>query len=100
MDFRKRFAKKTVAFYDLPISHSHLVPANRNVMAALLKIKDWSYIEIEGQLIDMEYKNKYGYMQGYRTITRRNDGMYGNRGYGNCETILVKSVKIGNKVYQ
>ena len=81
-------------------SHSHLVPENRNVMAALLKIKDWSEVEIEGQLIDMEYKNKYGYMQEYRTSTSRTDNGNGNRGYGACETILVRSVKIGNKVYR
>ena len=34
-------------------SHSHLVPANRNVMAGLLTIKIWQNVVIEGELIDM-----------------------------------------------
>ncbi len=76
-------------------SHSHLVPANRNVMAALLKIRRWDRIKITGDLIDMQFKG-----QKYNTSMSRNDHDLGDRGNGSCETIYVKSVQIGKKVYK
>lgn len=81
-------------------SHSHLVPANKNIMSALLKIRVWDKVEIEGELVDMEYMDKYGHLQTYRTSTVRNDSAQGNRGNGSCETIYVTKVKIGRKVYK
>ena len=81
-------------------SHSHLVPANRNVMAALLKLKRWENVKIEGELIDMQYVNKRGLTENYHTSTVRNDPPQGNRGNGSCETVYVKKVQIGNLIYQ
>ncbi len=77
-------------------SHSHLVPANRNIMAALLKIKKWDRIKIEGDLIDMSYEDKK-----YHTSMSRNDsGWGGDRGNGSCETIYVTKVQIGRRIYE
>ncbi len=98
--FAKESGKKLRSIEDFEYSHSHLVPANRNVMAALLKIRNYQKVEIEGQLIDMEYINKLGRKEFYRTSTVRTDPYEGNRGYGSCETIYVKRVRIENKVYE
>ncbi len=77
-------------------SHSHIVPANRNVMAALLKIKKWSNVKIEGELVDMAFDG-----QNYHTSMSRTDsGWTGDRGNGSCETVYVTSVQIGNKIYK
>ena len=76
-------------------SHSHIVPANRNIMAALLKIKKWDRIKIEGDLVDMSYEDKH-----YHTSMSRNDSGYGDRGNGSCETIYVTKVQIGRRVYE
>lgn len=83
-------------------SHSHLVPANRNVMAGLLTLKKWDKIEIEGDLIDMEYpiSGPEDRIQHYRTSMSRNDPPTGDRGYGSCETVYVTRVKIGTRVYK
>lgn len=77
-------------------SHSHLVPANRNIMAALLKLNVWENVKITGELIDM---SKDG--QNYHTSMSRGDtGTGGDRGNGSCETIYVTKVQIGNWIYQ
>lgn len=81
-------------------SHSHIVPANRNIMAALLKIRTWDKVEIEGELIDMQFTNKNGYKQEYRTSMSRTDTDLGDRGNGSCETVYVKKVKIGKYIYE
>lgn len=81
-------------------SHSHIVPANRNIMAAFLKIKKWDKVMIEGDLIDMEYTDRYNYKRKYKTSMSRNDIDPGDRGNGACETIYVTKIKIGNKIYQ
>lgn len=82
------------------ISHSHLVPANRKVMGGLLKIRRWQVVELEGELVDMEQITAKGRVYDYRTSMSRDDGPKGDRGYGNCETIYVKKVKIGNRIYE
>ena len=76
------------------------MPANRNVMAALLKIRNWDKIEIEGELIDMQFTSKSGYIQNYRTSMSRTDSDWGDRGNGSCETVYVKKVKIGKFIYE
>lgn len=82
-------------------SHTHLVPANDKVMGGLLKIRRMQIVELEGELIDMEQVSKRGGHLEYRTSMTRTDGFpHGDRGYGNCETMYVKKVKIGNKVYK
>ncbi len=81
-------------------SHSHIVPANRNIMAAMLKLKNWDKVKIEGELVDMEYKNSKGYTEQYQTSLTRTDTNQTSRGYGASETIYVTSVQIGRKIYK
>lgn len=82
-------------------SHSHIVPANRNVMAAMLKLKVWDKVKIEGELVDMRYKSDKSYRTSeYRTSLSRADTNASSRGNGACETVYVTSVQIGNSVYK
>lgn len=87
-------------YTDSHFSHSHIVPANKNVMAALLTLKTWDKVEIEGELVDMEY-SKNGWTHRYQTsMSRTDEGWGGDRGNGSCETIYVTKVKIKNKIYK
>ena len=82
-------------------SHSHIVPANNNVMAALLKLKRWQDVKIEGELVDMEYRYPNGIVQNSYTSMSRNDGGWsGDRGNGSCEVVYVTKVQIGNFIYE
>ncbi len=100
-EFKTRHSPVTRDYAISHWAHSHLVPANRNIMAALLKIKKWDKVEIEGELIDMTYKTEQGRLKKYYTSLSRTDtGFSGGRGNGACETIYVTKVKIGNLIYQ
>lgn len=82
-------------------SHSHIVPANRNIMAAMLKLKEWDKVKIEGELVDMVYTpDRYRAPMEYRTSLSRTDTDDYNRGNGSCETVYVTSVQIGNIIYK
>lgn len=81
-------------------SHSHIVPANRNIMAAMLKLKNWDKVKLEGELVDMEYTPQNGYKREYKTSLSRTNDNYSNRGYGTCETVYVTKVQIGHIVYK
>lgn len=90
----------TVDYINSHISHSHLIPANRNIMAALLQIKVWDIVEIEGELVDMIYEKPGYYPRHYHTSLSRSDTNDTSRGNGACETVYVTKVKIGKKVYR
>ncbi len=75
-------------------SHSHLIPATRNIMAALLKIKDFQLVEIEGELVDMQYK------EGNKTYSSHTSLSRSDTGLGACENIYVTKLKYRNKIYQ
>lgn len=82
-------------------AHSHIIPANRNIMAAMLKIKKWDIVQLEGELVDIEYITPNGKKLVYSTsLSRTDSGKEGDRGNGSCETIYVTSVKIGNYIYK
>lgn len=79
------------------ISHTHIIPANANVMGALLKIHKNDIVKIDGYLVDI-YTSQ-GDVLG-RSSLSRNDTNATSRGYGACEEMYVKQVQIGNKVYK
>ncbi len=81
-------------------SHSHIIPANRNVMAALLKIKNWDKVKIEGELVDMEYVSPGNYIYQYYTSLSRTDTNDSSRGSGTGEIVYVTKVQIGHCIYK
>jgi hypothetical protein len=100
---KKYPAPVTMDYATTHFSHSHLVPANKNIMAALLSLKLWDKFEIEGDLIDMVYPGipaPDDRIQTYHTSMSRNDPPSGDRGNGSCETVYVTRVKIGSRVYE
>ena len=100
-EFKTRQMPVTADYAMSHWSHSHIVPASRNVMAAMLKLKEWDKVKIEGELIDMKYRrSKFSDVQEYKTSLSRTDTERYNRGYGSCETVYVTSVQIGNFIYK
>lgn len=82
-------------------SHTHIVPANRNIMAALLSIKIWQKVRLEGELVDMKYIGKNGREYEYHTSLSRTDADgAGDRGNGSCETLYLTKIQIENKIYK
>jgi len=81
-------------------SHTHVVPANSNIMGAMLRVREWDKIEMEGMLVDMKYDNKKGRLYSSHTSMSRTDSDPGDRGNGSCETMYVTKVKLKNKIYK
>ena len=79
------------------LAHTHMIPANSNIMGALLKVKKDDYVKLDGYLVDI-YKDNGQIVA--KTSLSRYDNNATSRGYGACEDMYVKSVQIGNKIYR
>lgn len=87
----------TLGYVSYHISHTHLIPANRNVMAGLLSIKKNDIVKLDGYLVDI-YTDKNELVA--RTSMSRTDTDPTSRGSGACEDMYVRQVQIGNKIYK
>lgn len=76
-------------------SHIHVIPANSNVFSALLKLKKYDTVKLDGYLVDMFTKHIH-----YKSSLSRKDRGKGGRGQGACELMYVNRVQIGNRVYE
>ncbi len=79
------------------LSHTHMIPANANIMGGLLKIKKDDIVKIDGYLVDI-YDSRAQIIA--RTSMSRSDTNASSRGSGACEDLYVKQVQIGNKIYK
>ncbi len=79
------------------IAHTHMIPANSNVMGGLLQIKKNDIVKIDGYLVDI-YTDKSELVA--RTSMSRTDTNASSRGSGACEDMYVTQVQIGNKIYR
>ena len=79
------------------ISHTHMIPANNNVMSALLRIKKNDIVKLDGYLVDI-YTTKSELVA--RTSLSRYDKDSTSRGSGACEDMYVKQVQIGKRIYK
>ena len=79
------------------VSHNHLVPANKNIASALLKIKKGDIVKIDGYLVDLYTGNGEVI---FKTSMSRDDNDSTARGGGACENIYVTQVQIGRKIYK
>lgn len=66
-------------------------------MAALLKLKNWQKVELEGELVDIE---KTSGETIKTSLTRTDEGWQGDRGSGSSEIIFLQKIKIKNHIYQ
>ncbi len=81
-------------------SNIHIVPANNNIMGALIRIKTWDKIILEGMLVDMEYVDAQGHRYSYYTNTVRNENDADDDRNGNYQIMFVTRVRLGDKVYK
>lgn len=87
----------TLSYVSSHISHTHIIPANRNVMAGLLKIKRNDIVKLDGYLVDI-YTDKSELVA--RTSLSRTDTDPTSRGSGACEDMYITQVQINNKIYK
>lgn len=78
------------------ISHTHIIPANNNVMAAMLKLKLYDKVKIEGELVDMKFTSHQGAIPQYTHTSLSRTDTEGSA----CETMYVTKVQIGNFIYK
>ena len=83
--------------FDNHVSHTHIIPANRNIIAALNTIKNYDVVEIEGELVNVEVDGEF---QERISSLERTDDNGSALGGGACEIMYVTKVKIGHNVYQ
>lgn len=79
------------------IAHTHMIPANPNVMGGLLQIKKNNVVKIDGYLVDI-YTDK-SELIAYTSLSRY-DTNATSRGSGACEDMYVTRLQIGNKIYE
>ena len=88
-------------YFNTHDSHNHLIPANSNVMGALLKIRKNDTVKLDGYLVDI-YTGKSELVA--MTSLSRTDNNATSRGIGKgggaCEIMYVTQVQIGNKIYK
>lgn len=87
----------TLNYVSSHISHTHIIPANRNVMAGLLKIKKNDIVKLDGYLVDI-YTDKSELIA--KTSLSRTDTDPTSRGFGACEDMYVIQVQIKDKIYK
>jgi len=79
------------------LSHTHLIPANRNVTKALMKVKKYDIVKLDGYLVDI-YKENGDLIA--RTSLSRADTDSTSRGSGACEDMYVTQVQLKGKIYR
>lgn len=79
------------------IAHTHIIPANSNVMGGLLKIKKNDIVKLDGYLVDI-YTDTNEIVA--KTSLSRTDLDSTSRGYGSCEDMYVQQVQIGDNIYR
>lgn len=82
-------------YFSSHMSHVHIIPANDNIMSALMRLKIKDSIKLDGYLVDLYYDGQFS-----RTSLSRSDTNPTSRGNGACEVMYVSRVQIGNKIYQ
>jgi hypothetical protein len=71
-------------------SHTHVIPADDNIFAILMKVKKYEPVRLNGYLVNVQGNN-----WGINTsLSRLDQGAY------SCEVMYVNSVQVGNKIYK
>ena len=82
-------------------SHNHLIPANTNVMGALLRIQRNDIVKLDGYLVDIySYKSELIAMTSLSRTDNNATARGLNNGGGACEVMYVTQVQICNKIYR
>lgn len=82
-------------------SHTHVIPANKNVMKALNAVKIGQTLKIEGYLVDVYDSSRRRFAMSSLSLTDWNENSRGHgKGGGACEVMYVTKVQIGSKVFE
>lgn len=76
-------------------SHTHIIPASSNILSALLHMRKYELIKLDGLLVDVYTKNSH-----IRTSLSNTDSNETSRGNGACEIMYVTQVQVGNRIYK
>lgn len=76
-------------------ANEHLIPANSHIAKVLKSIKVNEVIELQGQLVNVDWLDENHEAKNLTTSLTRDDV-----GAGACEIIYVTRVKIGHKIYE
>jgi len=83
-------------YIDSHVSHNHIIPANENIMSALLSVKIHDKVRLDGYLTDIITTKGITMF----TSLSRTDSDNTSRGNGACEIFYVTGIQIGNKYYK
>ena len=84
------------------VAHTHIIPANDNVMGALLKVKKYDIVRLDGYLVDL-YNPRTSQRYAMTSLSRSDTNATSrghNQGGGACEVMYVARVQIENKIYK
>lgn len=79
------------------VSHTHAIPANKNVKKALNAIRGGQTVKLDGYLVDVFSKNYRRFAMSSLSLSDTNDSA---RGGGACEIMYVTRVQVGSKVFE
>ena len=77
--------------YKLEYSNTHVIPADKNILNALMNAQIYDEIQMTGMLVDVEFNGK---LIAETSLSRYDEGD------GACEIMYVSEVLINNKIYR
>lgn len=106
LGFARQLQFKARNFYTLPhswnyiythVGHTHIIPASSNITKALMKVKKYDIVKLEGYLVDIYKEN--GKIIALTSLSR-SDKDSTSRGYGACEDMYVTQIQFNGKIYR
>ena len=79
------------------VSHTHAIPANKNIKKALIAAREGQTIKLDGYLVDV-FSNSLRRF-AITSLSLSDEGFNNGRGGGACEIMYVTKVQIGDKVF-
>lgn len=102
LSFRWQNLTQGSSYINSHVAHTHIIPANANVMGALLKVKKYDIVRLDGYLVDI-YDPKTSQRYAMTSLSRSDTNATSrghNQGGGACEIMYVSRVQIENKIYK
>ena len=103
-NFKDRYQNSLQYKYDYMlthVSHTHAIPATKNVKKALNAIQKGQVVKLDGYLVDVFDSSYNRFTMSSLSLSDKNES---SRGYGNgggaCEVMYVTKVQVGDKVFK
>lgn len=99
--FKKKYKvslKNKFDYMRLHTSHTHTIPANKNIKRVLDSLQKEQTVKLEGYLVDV-YNNNYRRF-AITSLSLSDEGHENGRGGGACEIMYVTKVQVGGKVFE